>query len=102
VVRGASSNTAQTASGVIAERRLSRSEHASPDCRARLGLHGITAQMMVVDPNTVRMKERTAKGKFSINSVKLAPANKTIAMGRKAIEFRAGLTVQAIRKEVGQ
>ncbi|HEX2488736.1 MAG TPA: creatininase family protein [Blastocatellia bacterium] len=63
--------------------------------------YGITAQMMVVDPDTVRMKERLAKGKFSINSVKLAPASKTIAMGRKAIEFRAGVTVQAIRKAIG-
>src|SRR6266545_1136646 len=64
--------------------------------------YGITAQMMVLDPNTVRMKERVAKGKFSINSVNLAPASKTIAIGRKAIEFRAGVTVQAIRKAVGQ
>jgi creatinine amidohydrolase len=64
--------------------------------------YGITAQMMVVDPNTVRMKERVAAGKFSINSVQLAPADKTIAMGRRAIEFRAGITVQAIKKAVGQ
>jgi creatinine amidohydrolase/Fe(II)-dependent formamide hydrolase-like protein len=64
--------------------------------------YGITAQMMVVDPNTVRMKERTAKGKFSINGVKLAPANKTIEMGRKAVEYRAGITVEAIRKAIGK
>jgi creatinine amidohydrolase len=64
--------------------------------------YGITAQMMVVDPNTVRMKERVAEGKFSINGVQLAPADKTIAMGRRAIEFRAGITVQAIKKAIGQ
>jgi hypothetical protein len=58
--------------------------------------------MMVVDPNTVRMKERVAEGKFSINGVQLALAGKTIAMGRRAIEFRAGITVQAIKKAVGQ
>jgi creatinine amidohydrolase/Fe(II)-dependent formamide hydrolase-like protein len=64
--------------------------------------YGITAQMMVVDPNTVRMKERMAKGKFSINGVKLAPANKTIEMGKKAIEYRAGITVEAIRRVTGK
>jgi creatinine amidohydrolase/Fe(II)-dependent formamide hydrolase-like protein len=62
--------------------------------------YGITAQMMVVDPNTVRMKERMAKGKFSINGVKLSPAKKTIAMGRKAVEYRANITVEAIRKAI--
>jgi creatinine amidohydrolase/Fe(II)-dependent formamide hydrolase-like protein len=64
--------------------------------------YGITAQMMVVDPNAVRMKERMAKGKFSINGVKLAPAGKTIEMGKKAVEYRAGVTVAAIRKAIGQ
>jgi creatinine amidohydrolase/Fe(II)-dependent formamide hydrolase-like protein len=64
--------------------------------------YGITAEMMVVDPNTVRMKERIAKGKFSINAVNLAPAKKTIEMGKKAVEFRAGVTVEAIRKAIGQ
>ncbi len=64
--------------------------------------YGISAQMMVVDPNTVRMKQRMAKGKFSINGVKLAPAEKTVAMGKKAVEYRAGITVVAIRKAIGQ
>jgi creatinine amidohydrolase/Fe(II)-dependent formamide hydrolase-like protein len=64
--------------------------------------YGITAQMMVVDPNTVRMKQRMAKGKFSINSVPLEPAKKTIEMGRKAVEYRAGITVDAIKKAIGQ
>ena len=64
--------------------------------------YGITAEIMVVDPNTVRMKERMAKGKFSINGVNLAPANKTIEMGKRAVEFRAGVTVEAIRKVIGQ
>lgn len=64
--------------------------------------YGITAQMMTVDPNTVRMKQRLAKGKFSINSVPLAPARKTIDMGKKAVEYRAGITVEAIKKAFGQ
>jgi hypothetical protein len=43
-----------------------------------------------------------AKGKFSINGVQLAPAKKTIALGRKAVEYRAGVTVDAIRKAIGR
>jgi creatinine amidohydrolase len=67
------------------------------------GLHddfAITAQMMVVDPATVRMQQRLAAGKFSINGVNLAPAEKTIAWGRKIVDYRAEQTVHAIRKAV--
>src|SRR5206468_213300 len=65
------------------------------------GIHddfAITAQMMVVDPTTVRMKQRIAAGKFRINGVELAPAEKTIAWGKKIVDFRAEATVKAIRK----
>ncbi len=58
----------------------------------------ITAMMMTVDPNAVRMRERRAKGKFSINGVKLDPADKMIALGKKAIAYRAEVTVAAIQK----
>ena len=69
------------------------------------GLHddyGITSIMMTVDPNTVRLKQRMQKGKFSINGVKLAPAKNTIAMGKKAADYRATITVAAIRKALAQ
>ena len=65
------------------------------------GLHddfAITAIMMTVDPTTVRMKERGAAGKFSINGIDLAPAPKTIEWGQKIIEFRANATVKAIEQ----
>jgi creatinine amidohydrolase/Fe(II)-dependent formamide hydrolase-like protein len=65
------------------------------------GLHddfAITAIMMTVDPTTVRMKERGAAGKFSINGIDLAPAPKTIEWGKKIIEFRANATVKAIEQ----
>ena len=68
------------------------------------GLHddyGITSIMMTVDPALVRMKERMAAGKFSINGVPLAPAERTIEMGRKAADWRATVTVEAIRKALG-
>ena len=68
------------------------------------GLHddfAITAQMMAVDPTTVRMKQRIAAGKFRINGIDLAPAEKTIEWGRKIVEYRAGITVSAIRRAIG-
>ncbi len=58
----------------------------------------ITAMVMAVDPDAARMRERRAKGKFSINGVNLDPVERTIALGKKAIAYRADVTVQAIRK----
>jgi len=60
------------------------------------------AQMMVVDPSSVRMKERIAAGKFRINGIDLAPAEKTIEWGRKIVNYRADLTVAAIKKATGR
>jgi len=69
------------------------------------GLHDsfmMEAQMMVVDPATVRMKERLAAGKFRINGVDLAPPEKTIEWGKKIVEYRAERTVAAIRKALAR
>jgi creatinine amidohydrolase/Fe(II)-dependent formamide hydrolase-like protein len=60
----------------------------------------IEAQMLFVDPTTVRMKERIAAGKFRINGVDLAPLEKTVEWGRKIVDYRAELTVAAIRKSL--
>lgn len=68
------------------------------------GLHddfAITALLMTVDPGLVRMKERGAAGKFSINGIELAPAPKTIEWGKRIIDFRADATVRAIEKSIG-
>ncbi len=69
------------------------------------GLHddfAMTAMMMSVDPTTVRTKQRIAAGKFHINGVDLAPIDNTIAWGKRIINFRADLTVTAIRKRIAQ
>jgi creatinine amidohydrolase len=69
------------------------------------GLHddlAMTSMMMAVDPTTVRMKQRIAKGKFSINGVALAPAKKTIALGKRVVDYRAAATVEAIKKAIGK
>ena len=65
------------------------------------GLHDnlqYTAQMMVVDPATVRMRQRVVAGKFTINGVNLAPPEGTIALGKRLIEYQASVTVEAIHK----
>jgi creatinine amidohydrolase/Fe(II)-dependent formamide hydrolase-like protein len=69
------------------------------------GIHddfAITAIMMTVDPNTVRMKQRLAAGKFHINGVELAPAEKTIEWGKRIVDFRADATVKAIHKAIAE
>ena len=67
------------------------------------GLHddfAMTAMMMSVDPDTVRSKQRIAAKKFRINGVDLAPMQKTIEWGKRIIDFRANITVKAIRKRL--
>jgi creatinine amidohydrolase len=62
----------------------------------------ITAEMMVVDPTTVRLQERIAAGKASINGVPIAPAEKAIEWGKKIVDYRAEITVKAIREKLAQ
>jgi creatinine amidohydrolase/Fe(II)-dependent formamide hydrolase-like protein len=69
------------------------------------GLHDsfmMEAQMLLVDPSTIRMKERVAAGKFRINGVDLSPAEKTMEWGKKIVDYRTERTVQAIRKARGR
>ena len=69
------------------------------------GLHddyGISTMMMTVDPRSVRIEERAAKGKASINGVSLLPVEQAVAFGRRAVAFRAERTVEAIRKAIGR
>ena len=67
------------------------------------GIHDdptISTIMMTVDPNLVRIREREAKGKASINTVSLLPVEKAVEAGRKIVERRADVTVEAIRKAI--
>jgi hypothetical protein len=64
------------------------------------GLHDdfvMSAQLLAVDPRTLRMEQRLKAGNFRINGVELAPADKTIAWGKRIIDYRAEQTVKAIR-----
>lgn len=55
------------------------------------------AIMLSVDPNSVRMRERIAAGKFAINGVDLAPAERTAQVGRELVDHIAEVTARAIR-----
>ena len=60
----------------------------------------MSSQMIVADPMTVRMPQRIAKGKTTINGVDLAPPNGE-KIGKKVIEYRANRVAAAIRKATG-
>ena len=58
----------------------------------------IDAVMSVIDPSSIRFEQRVKAGRASINGVSLEPLAKTQELGRKIIEFRTKLTVEAIQK----
>ena len=60
----------------------------------------VSAVLMSVDPQLVRMRQRMQAGKFSINGVSLAPPEKSIALGRQLVDHVADVTVTAIRKAI--
>lgn len=65
------------------------------------GIHdeyGLTAVMMASDPKLVRLEQRQKAGKTTINGVSIVPKEKTIDMGKKIVEFRANVAVEAIKK----
>jgi len=67
------------------------------------GIHDdptISSIMMTVNPDLVRIKEREAKGKASINGISLLPVDKAVEAGRKIVEHRAEVTAAAIRKAI--
>jgi len=59
---------------------------------------GISSIIMTVDPNAVRIKQRMAKNKASINGIALTPVDQAVARGKKLVEYRAQVTVDAIKK----
>lgn len=76
-----------------------------PDVKSasRAGVHDdyhYESIIMTVDPVHVRVKERQAKKLFSINGVDMNPPEKAIENGRKLVDYRARITVEAINKAV--
>ena len=77
--------------------------HQRPDVRseARAGIHDdyhYEAIMATVDPQTIRTEQRLAAGLYSINGFDMSPPSQTVVNGKKLVEYRANLTVTAIRQ----
>jgi creatinine amidohydrolase/Fe(II)-dependent formamide hydrolase-like protein len=69
------------------------------------GLHDdpiASTQMMAVNPDLVRIKEREAKGLTSIDGINLLPVEKTAEVGRRILDLRAESAAAAIRKKIGE
>ena len=82
-------------------RQLGVTKEGMPDD----GIHddpGITLNMMVTDPQSVRWAERVKAGKATINGVSIADKDKAIALGKQIVEMRATDTAAAIRKVRGK
>ena len=60
--------------------------------------YGLSAVMMAADPNIILFDERVKAKKATINSISLEPKAKTIENGKKIVEFRANVAVEAIKK----
>jgi creatinine amidohydrolase len=67
------------------------------------GLHDdpiITMNMMMADPNSVRWAQRVKAGKATINGVSIADKTKALKVGKEIVEYRATVTVDAIKKAI--
>lgn len=65
------------------------------------GLHDdpdVEVQMMLTDPELLRWKERVKAGKATINGVSVADLRKVRGWGQKIIDYRTGVTVDAIKQ----
>jgi creatinine amidohydrolase len=67
------------------------------------GLHdspGITLNMMLTDPNSVRWEQRVKAGKATINGVSIADTAKSLELAKKIVDARATRTADIIRKAI--
>jgi creatinine amidohydrolase/Fe(II)-dependent formamide hydrolase-like protein len=80
-------------------RELGVTKEGQPDD----GLHddpGITLNMFVTDPKSVRWEERVKAGKATINGVSIADKAKALEIGKKIVEMRATNTANAIKAAI--
>jgi len=64
----------------------------------RNGMHDdiyYEAQIAVQNPALIRAEQRLKAGQFTLHGVDLAPVSKTVDLGRKLAEYRAGITARA-------
>ncbi len=61
----------------------------------------LTVQMMLNDPADVRYEQRVAAGLASVNGVSITPLEKSVAVGRRLMDWRIEQTVKAIKASMG-
>jgi len=67
------------------------------------GVHSsyrVEATLMAINPDYVRLDQRIATGKTTINSVSIVPAIRTIEHGNRMQEIKTIATVRAIRQRI--
>ncbi len=82
-----------------------RGESSTRPAHTRNGIHDdvyYEAQIAVQDPKLIRADERIKAGLMSIHGVNLAPVAKTIELGKKLAEYRAGITKRAFENSQAQ
>ena len=80
-------------------RQLGVTKEGMPDD----GLHdspGITLNMMLTDPKSVRWEERVKAGKATINGVSIANKEQALEWARKIVDARAQRTADLIKKAI--
>ncbi len=76
-----------------------------PTGRKSDGLHddpAITMNIMATDPEAVRHAARVKAGLATIDGVSIADLDKTLALSKAIVDYRASITVDAIRKALGR
>jgi hypothetical protein len=71
----------------------------------RNGMHDdiyYEAQIAVQDPKLIRADQRAKAGKLTLHGVDLAPMAKTIEIGKKLAEYRAGIVAKAFQASVAR
>lgn len=82
-----------------------KGESPTRPAHTRNGIHDdvyYEAQIAVQDPKLIRADERIKAGLMSIHGVNMAPISKTVDLGKKLAEYRAGITKKAFENSQAQ
>jgi hypothetical protein len=79
--------------------------HQTPDVKSanRGGIHDdyhYEAIIATISPLAIRTEQRLKAGLYSINGYDMRPPSKTIENGKKLVEYRARITVDALQKAI--
>jgi creatinine amidohydrolase len=82
--------------------QINKTPDQPPDARTdtRNGMHDdiyYESQIAVMDPKLIRAEQRQKAGLLNLHGVDESPIEKTIDIGKKLAEYRAGITAQAFK-----